>query len=240
MMKTLKILSTSLTAAIALTGCGKENPGNSSAYQMGSQNCSQEFVSDHNKVARAFNMSVTDSNLSTAESLVNDFSSKYAGVVCNAAPVEDSHLDSSSTSIDANAKVTTWRNVISSAKSQLHPKVESNQTNAGNLAKALPDPSRTVMVTSFTDGITIEIKDPEAFTKFVNTKIVSGMPDIIAQNGAVIKATSLDRTGIACYAQPGKEAVSEPKKGDKLDLMVQVSKGILVMLSTDQRYKSAF
>jgi hypothetical protein len=97
-------------------GCGKDNPGNKAAYQENSSNCSFEFVDNYNSIITTIRLVSNVQDLDRAESLVNEFASKYKGVVCRATLTNPDHLDSTPSTINADQKVQEWKSLITGAR----------------------------------------------------------------------------------------------------------------------------
>ncbi len=79
-----------------LAGCG--GPG----YQGFSNNCSSDFISDYNKVARSAGY-VTHSDVASVRSLANSLKAKYPGVRCQAVNLSSSSLGSDETTVDVDS-----------------------------------------------------------------------------------------------------------------------------------------
>lgn len=216
---------------VATAGCGQ--PGNQSAYQQGSDRCSDQFVNDYNSIALSMKFTRTENDLDKSQNLINDFSSKYQGVVCKAGLRDGNHLDPTPTTIDVNSKVTEWKNLIASARSQNTPSIiHSNPppplapnptalptplptTPAGPIV-AVPDPTRDVTITSLKDGIALEVIDADSFNRFAD----SGH-SVLIQNGKGSTVDSLDRSSDLCYLEMTKGTATF-KKDDQVKFVTRV------------------
>jgi hypothetical protein len=128
-MRSRLVLIPALVSSVFLAvGCGSSKPGNKDAYQEGSENCSYQFVSDHNTVASAFRMAWKKSDLERIESLVNDFERKYDSVSCIAGANDPSKLDSRKERINVKEKVALWKAAIAQERGETLPTVESAPT----------------------------------------------------------------------------------------------------------------
>jgi hypothetical protein len=110
------VLAVILVTFLAV-GCAKQS-GNNAAYQDGSDNCSDEFVSDYNSVILSFQYAYSVKDLADSSTLVDAFQEKYEGVVCKAQFRTADQLDPTEETVDADEIVAAWKSALDSVMTQ--------------------------------------------------------------------------------------------------------------------------
>ena len=203
-MRNVGVLVCILGTTFSLAAC---NTGSSDAYEAGTNNCSYQFVNDFNRVADAVRYSLTNSDLDSAQSLVNDFNNKYQNVSCQAALDDDRHLDTSSTSIDANAKVTDWNTKISKKRKLLNPPPVSEPT-----VTAPPTSPNTLST-----AITLDILHSREINNYANTG-----RSLNIQNGRATSNSDLDRYSDYCFLEM-LSGTANFHDGDQMTLIIHAT-----------------
>lgn len=231
-MKSILVNGLTLGAAMVLSACSS-NPGNQDAYQANSSNCSFEFVSDYNSVSRKMDWMMSSRDLIEAESLVNDFSAKYSGVVCNAELYTSGRLDASPTSIDVNSKVASWRASLSSVRAtsttKTSPIVLPTLPALATSPVVPVDPSRFATVKSFSNGITLEVVDATAFNQAAN----DGNRTLF-QNGSSKSKAIVDATSDFCYLEMDSGQTASFIKGEKVKFVTKDYEGNLAAVTVNR------
>jgi hypothetical protein len=211
-----------LLVGALVSACDGEGPGNSDAYQKNSTNCSSEFVLNYNQVTNSLSLVRTESDLRTAESLVDQFSSKYKGVACVAELSSSSRLDDVPTTIVADSKVSEWKGLIARARggsssSSLTPSSSSSE----GLDPVSPRPSGDrLKPLSSLSVVTLEIQDAYEFNRIANS---AGRYHF--QKGAAVTTSGAIRSLDIC-AMAAQGTVYQP--GDKVRLKLDIRESVLL------------
>jgi hypothetical protein len=108
--------SSLITIPIIFFAACNEGPGNKAAYQEGTNLCSTEFITDLQTVSFFMrNSSGTASERQTAESLLNEFGTKYKDVNCRTKKQENGKLVGAEGMFNVNEAVATAKAEIKGA-----------------------------------------------------------------------------------------------------------------------------
>ncbi|MBL7714861.1 MAG: hypothetical protein JNL01_05290 [Bdellovibrionales bacterium] len=97
----------SVVALSILSACGQPS---------GNENCSSEFVTDHNRLGSTARSVQTEQDLADLEKMVDRFEQKYPGMRCQAAVFSSGSSKNEEITVDVSQKVAGYRAVIASAK----------------------------------------------------------------------------------------------------------------------------
>lgn len=204
LLKTVSALS--LLIALVLTGCGGDStPGNLSAYQQGSNKCSDQFVSDYIQLYITFASVSSSSDLDNAQSSLNNFSSQYKDVVCKL------EVEGQSEMVNVNDLTSRLNSGISQARAQISSGSTSTLNMPPSSSQTSSRPAPTVharAADAFKNGITLQVHDKATF----NPAHERGIGSMIIQNGNLVSSFEVDRSSDYCtimYLQQDTEVEAE-------------------------------
>jgi major membrane immunogen (membrane-anchored lipoprotein) len=245
-----------------MVGCGKKDedtqekkgPGNQSAYQENSKNCSSEFVSSYNAVLLSVGQvqkePTSSYNYEKAQKDINAFDGKYHGVFCSAdANVSSSEFSRYSSSykpqiidISVNAKVEEWNKYlfdVNKLKTDLAADSEKQTQVSSAAVSMIEDHSRDVDLSTLKDGITVEVLDESFFqkslTSFLNTTEVKNS----IQRGELLELKEVNRDEVFCFLKTDHEILFNKSERLKFE-MISINEKVFSMKSADSDHSKPF
>lgn len=155
-----------VSALLVLSGCdagdsgdgsGDNGPGNPSAYQQGSDLCSEQFVLDYNSIhyaAQELEVLPNQDNLNKLQNLVAQFSQNYSGVNCKMQLTNTDTFQTTDDYVNVNdlvAKLQTSLNQINSTETPAPGQPNSSESVAPQPApnsSVIPQPSASPSMSS--------------------------------------------------------------------------------------------